>query len=132
MLYRCAEFTGRTVVQLQNGSPLVVRAKLSFNFRVYGQPVTAGDLYDGSDPWVLYPHQVSQGWFEVAALLSQQGKTIAQVQAETTEDNRKRQLTMNLELTFWDEFGVTRVLPPRPHYFDFSRWAWIPRLGEST
>ena len=122
--------SGRTTFQLHNRSPLIVRAKANFNFKVYGQPVTAGALYDGTDTWVVFPQQLSQGWFEVESLLKQQGKTVATMQAEVSEENRKRQLTMLLELKFWDELGVTRTLPPRPHYFDFTRWAWIPRLGE--
>ena len=122
--------SGHTTFQLHNRSPLVVRATVNFNFKVYGQPVTAGALYDGRDNWILFPQQLSQGWFEVESLLRQQGKTVAAMRAEVNEENRKRQLTMVLEMTFWDEFGVTRTLPPRPHYFDFTRWAWIPRLGE--
>jgi hypothetical protein len=121
---------GRTTFQLHNGSPLVVRAKVNFNFKVSGQPVTAGALYDGRENWLLFPHQQSQGWFEVDSLLKQQGKNVAAMRSEVSEENRKLQLTMVLELTFWDEFGVTRTLPPRGHYFDFTRWAWIPSLGE--
>jgi hypothetical protein len=97
---------------------------------VYGHPVFAGRLYDGKENWLLFPQQQSQGWFEVESLLRQQGKTVAAMQAEVTEENRKQQLTIVLELTFSDEFGATRTLPPRPHYFDFTRWAWIPSLGE--
>jgi len=52
------------------------------------------------------------------------------MRSEVSEQNRKRQLTMVLNLTFWDEFGVTRNLPPRPYYFDFQGWGWIPSLGE--
>jgi hypothetical protein len=124
------EDAGHTTFQLHNRSALVVRAKVNLNLKVYGQPVTAGALYDGRDTWVLMPQQLSQGWFEVESLLSQQGKTVAALRAEISEENRKRQLTMVLELKFWDEFGVTRTLPSRPHYFDFNRWNWIPRLGE--
>jgi len=87
-------------------------------------------LYSGEENWLLYPHQGSQGWFEVESLLQQQGKNVKAMQTEIREENRKRQLTMILELTFWDEFGATRTLPPRPHYFDFKRWAWISSLGE--
>ncbi|MEQ1773148.1 MAG: hypothetical protein ABL891_05125 [Burkholderiales bacterium] len=123
---------GRTYFQLINGSPLVVKAKVNFNFRVYGHPVKAGDLYSGGKNWVLYPQQASQGWFEVQSLLKQQGKNVAEMQTETSEENRKLQLTMNLELKFWDEFGITRELPARAHYFDFKRWAWIPSLGEDA
>ena len=123
---------GRTTFQLHNASPLVVRAKVNFNLKVYGQTVGAGALYDGKEKWLLFPHQQSQGWFEVESLVKQQGKSIAAMQAEASDENQKRQLTMVLELTFSDEFGATRTLPPRPHYFDFRRWAWIPSLGERS
>lgn len=124
--------SGRTIFQLTNGSPLVVRARVNFNFKVYGQPISAGPLYDGSEKWVLFPHQMSQGWFEVATLLNQVGKDVRSVQLEASDVNYRQQLTMVLELQFWDEFGVSRALPPRPHYFDFKRWAWIPSLGEHS
>ena len=123
---------GRTTSQLQNASALVVRARVNFNFRVYGQPVTAGALYDGRENWLLFPYQQSQGWFEVESLLRQQGRNVVAMRTEVGEENRQRQLTMVLELTFSDEFGVTRTFPPRPHYFDFARWAWIPSLGEGA
>ena len=108
---------GRTEFQLSNSSSLVVRAVVNLNLKVYGQPVSAGALYDGSETWLIYPNQVSQGVFEVDRLLRQQGKNVETMRAEVTEENRKRQLVMRLELTFTDEFGVSRVLPPRPHYF---------------
>jgi hypothetical protein len=122
---------GRTLFRLQNPSTLVVRAKVACNFRLYGAPVTAGPAYDGSDVWLLFPQQISQGWFSVDALAQQQGKSVAVMISESTPINRRNQLTMRLELEFWDEFGVRRKLPPRPHYFDFDRWAWIPQLTEA-
>lgn len=124
--------SGRTLFQLFNKSHLVVRTQAAFNFKVYGHPVKAGPLYDGEENWVLYPQQMSQGWFEIESLLKHQGKSVAVMQSEVSEENRKLQLTMTLTLKFWDEFGVTRELPPRPHYFDFKRWAWIPNLGEGA
>lgn len=123
---------GHTIFQLSNTSLLLVRAKVNFNFKLYGLPVSAGGLYNGSQNWLLYPQQMSQGWFDIESLVKQQGKSITTMQAEFSEENRKLQLTMLLELTFWDELGTTRTLPPRPHYFDFQRWAWIPSLGEQA
>lgn len=35
-------------------------------------------------------------------------------------------------LEFWDELDMRRKLPPRRHYFDFERWAWIPQLAECS
>lgn len=122
---------GRTIFKLHNGSPLVVRAKVNFNFKVYGQPVAAGPLFEGKQKWLLYPHQISQGAFEVASLLKQQGKNVNTMQAEVSDENREKQMTMLLEMTFVDEFGTTRTLPARFHYFDFRDWAWIPSLSES-
>jgi len=123
---------GRTLVQLHNPSTLIVRAKINFNFRVYGEPVTAGPLYDGKEVWLLFPQQMSQGWFEIESLLQMKRKTIAAMIAESTPANRKDQLTMILELEFWDELEARRKLPARRHHFDFERWAWIPQLAECT
>jgi hypothetical protein len=123
---------GRTLVRIHNSSSLVVRAVLNCDFKVYGQKVSAGSLYDGQDRWVVFPQQASQGWFEIDSLLQQKGKNVSSVLAETTASNRQLQLTMNLSISFEDELGAVRNLPTRPHYFDFERWAWIPRLGERT
>jgi hypothetical protein len=121
---------GRTLFRIRNPSTLLVRAKVSCNFRVYGDAVTAGPAYDGKDIWLLFPQQVSQGWFAVETLAQQKGKSITAMMAECTPTNRTTQLTMVLELEFWDELGAKRKLPSRPHYFDFQRWAWIPQLTE--
>ena len=121
---------GRTLFQLHNPSTLIVRAKVACNFRLYGEPINAGPVYDGKDVWLLFPQQVSQGWFEIDSLLQTKGKTVAAMIAERTPANFKDQFTMVLELEFWDELGVRRKLPARSHYFDFDRWAWIPQLTE--
>jgi hypothetical protein len=121
---------GKTLVQLTNASNLVVRARTTFNFKIYGHPVTAGALYDGGENWLLFPHQLSQGWFEIEALAENKGKTVTTLISESTPDNRKSQVTMDLELEFWDELGERRKFPARHHYFDFGRWAWIPQLAE--
>jgi hypothetical protein len=123
---------GRTLFQIYNPSTLVVRARVACNFRIYGEPVTAGLLYDGKDVWLLFPQQTSQGWFEIEALLQKKGKTVAAMITECTPANCKEQLTMMLKLEFWDELGARRKLPPRRHYFDFERWAWIPQLAERS
>lgn len=121
---------GRTLVRLHNPSTLIVRARTVFNFHVYGEPVAAGTIYDGNEVWLLFPQQVSQGWFEIESLLQMKGKNVASMIAECTPVNRKEQLTMTLELEFWDELGARRKFPPRRHHFDFERWAWIPMLAE--
>lgn len=123
---------GRTLVQLHNPSTLLIRARINFNFRVYGEPVSAGPLYDGKEVWLLFPQQMSQGWFEVESLLQKKGKSVAKMIAECTPANREDQLTMMLELEFWDELEARRKLPARRHYFDFERWVWIPQLAERS
>ena len=50
---------GRTYLRLHNPSTLVVRARVTCNLRIYGEPVTAGTLYDGKDVWLL-----SRNWWE--------------------------------------------------------------------
>lgn len=126
------EAGSRTLLQIHNPSTLIVRARVACNFQVYGQPVTAGPLYDGKDVWLLFPQQISQGWFEIDSLLQKNGKTVAAMIAECTPTNRKEQLTIMLDLEFWDELGARRKFPPRSHYFDFERWTWIPRLTERS
>ena len=121
---------GRTLVQLVNPSPLIVRARVSLNARVYGDLVAAGPLYDGREVWLLFPQQSIQGWFEIESLLQMKGKTVAAMIAETTPANHSQQLTMRLEMEFWDELGTRRKLPARHHYFDFDRWVWIPHIAE--
>ena len=116
--------------RLHNPSTLLVRARVQCNLKVYGAPVQAGALYDGDDVWLIFPQETSQGWFEIETLLERKGKNVAAMIAEGTPANRKDQLTMRLKLEFWDELGERRVLPARPHYFDFERWAWIPQLAE--
>lgn len=123
---------GRTLVVLNNPSSLLVRARFAGDFRVYGEPVQAGELYDGKDVWLLFPQQSSQGWFEVESLLQRKGKTVAVMMSECTPANRTEQLTMLLTIEFWDELGARRKLPGRHHYFDFERWAWIPQLAETA
>jgi len=107
--------------QLHNPSSLIVRARVACNCRIYGESIKIGPAYDGEDVWLLFPQQVSQGWFEVDSLLQAKGKTVTSMIAERTPGNSKTQLTMVLELEFWDELGGRRKLPPRSHYFDFDR-----------
>jgi hypothetical protein len=121
---------GKTMFRLHNSSTLVVRARVACNFRVYGDPVRYHPAYDGTDLWILFPQQVSQGWFEIEPLLQAKGKSVTGMMSEHSPVNSKQQLTMFLELEFWDELGAHRKLPGRLHYFDFERWAWIPHLTE--
>ena len=123
---------GHTRVQLHNLSTLIVHARVACNLKIYGQPVSAGSLYDGTDIWLLYPQQFNQGWFDIESVLQKKGKNIATMIYECTPENRKQQLTMLLELEFWDEFDKRRKLPSRPYYFDFNRWLWIPQLKDSS
>ncbi len=121
---------GRTLFRIHNPSTLILRARVRCNFRVYGEPVECGPAYDGEDVWLVFPQQMSQGWFEIGPLLQMKGKSVAAMMTEATSANQANQLTMLLELEFWDELGSRRRLPSRPHYFDFDRWAWIPHITE--
>ena len=121
---------GRTLFRIINPSTLIVRAKVNCNFKIYGEPVSAGPAYDGSETWLLFPQQMSQGWFEIESILQKKGKSVAQMTTEHVPENTKDQLTMMLSLKFCDELGVSRELPQRLHYFDFDLWVWIPELTE--
>jgi hypothetical protein len=122
---------GRTLFRLHNPSTLVVRARVACNFRLYGDPITAGPLYDGQQTWLLFPQQAIQGWFEIDSLLQTKGRSIPSMIADCTPVNRENQMTMLLELEFWDELGTRRRLPARHHYFDFDRWGWIPQIADA-
>ena len=121
---------GRTLFKIHNPSTLIVKAKVNCNFKVYGNPVIPAPAYCGKETWILFPQQMSQGWFEIEKLLQMQGKTSSKMISERTKSNSNDQLTMNLELEFCDELGTKRVLPKRLHYFNFESWAWIPKLTE--
>lgn len=121
---------GQTLFKMINPSTLVVHAKVNCNFKIYGQSVSAGGAYDGSENWLLFPQQTSIGWFEIESLLQKKGKSVATMITEHSLENAKEQLTMVLSLEFWDELDVKRRLPQRFHHFDFDRWAWIPQLTE--
>jgi hypothetical protein len=123
---------GLTFFELQNPSTLIVRARINFNFQVYGQLVSAGGLYNGNEVWLVFPQQISRGWFEIESLLQQKGKTVAAMIKEYTPENQMEQLSAVLEIEFWDELDQRRKLPERLHYFDFNRWTWIPQLAEGA
>jgi hypothetical protein len=120
----------RTMFQIHNPSTLVIRAKVACNFRIYDEPVKAGPAYDGDEFWLVFPKEDIQGWFEVEQLLQMKGKSVPIMMAKFTPTNRTHQLTMKLELEFWDELGSHRTLPAQHRYFDLQRWAWIPHITE--
>jgi hypothetical protein len=119
-------------MSLRNGSPLVVYAKVKSNFRVYGEPVDCNPYFDGKKIWVLFPQQVSQRVFHIPALVQQKGKSVDEMRLEYTLENARKQLTMFLELEFQDEFGIKRIHPGRPHFFEFGLWQWIPEDAETS
>jgi hypothetical protein len=120
--------SGVTTFRIHNSSKLVVRAKVRCNFQVYGDRVDYHPSYNGGETWYVFPQQISQGWFAIELLLQKKNKTVKQIMAERTEENKEIQLTMDLELEFRDELEQRRILPSRHHYFDFDRWIWIPQL----
>jgi hypothetical protein len=97
--------SGRTLVKLSNPSPLLVWVKINCNFRLYGEPVRYGELYDGARRWLLFPQQFSQGWFELETLVQMKDKAVAAMMSESTAANRRQQL-MTAEPEFWGELGA--------------------------
>jgi hypothetical protein len=119
---------GRILFRLNNPSRLIIRAKVWADFKVYGVAVDPGDSYNGTNTWILFPQQISQGWYQIEDLIVQQGKSIAQMQAEYSAQNRLTQLTLDLTIEFRDELKNIRKLPTRRHYFSFQDWTWVPDL----
>jgi hypothetical protein len=67
--------SGRTMFRVHNLTTLVVRTRISCNFRLYGDPIEADPLYDGQETWLIFPQQVSQGWFDIQSLLQKKERT---------------------------------------------------------
>ncbi|MBW8039595.1 MAG: hypothetical protein FVQ85_06305 [Planctomycetes bacterium] len=122
---------GRTLFRITNRSPFIIRAKIWCEFKIYDSPVEVKDEFNGTNIWLVFPQQMSQGWFEIAPLLAQKGKTVQQMKEEYASDNRTTQLTMDLTIEFRDEIGNRKRLPTRRHYFAFNDWRWIPVLTVS-
>ena len=73
-------FRDRTLFRLTNLSDVVVMAKVQCNFKIYGERVESdNDAFEGNSIWVLFPHQMSQGWYELSPLLAKKGKTVDQM-----------------------------------------------------
>ena len=56
---------GQTLFKITNPSTLVVRAKINCNFKIYGESVSAGHDFDGTDNWLVFPQQINIGSFEL-------------------------------------------------------------------
>ena len=119
---------GRILFGINNPSTLLIRAKVRCNFMVYNVPVEYNDDFNGKNTWYIFPQQISQGWYEINRLLNNRGKTIEDMCQEYSDNNRDKQLTMDLEIEFIDELENPRKLPSRKHYFAFNDWRWIPVL----
>jgi hypothetical protein len=118
----------KVVFRLLNPTDYLIEAKINCNFKIYGQPVTFTGAYDGSELWVVFPHQISQGHFEINTILSKKGKTLQQMIQERTNVNEHEQMTMDLEISFESETGRKRKYPPRRHYFSFDKSLWVPEI----
>ena len=122
------EQSRRTLFGLINTTDYLIEARVNCNFRIYGESVTLPGAYNGTEDWVLFPHQISAGHFSIDAVLDRRDKTREEMIRERTESNTKEQLTMDLEISFRSETGRERNYPPRRHHFDFERWVWIPEI----
>lgn len=118
----------KVMFRLINPSDYFVKARVNLNFMIYGDPVAYHPAYDGTETWLVYPRQMSQGWYSIGTLLGMKGKTSEQMLQERTASNKTQQLTCDLQIDFTSETAYSRQYPRRHHYFDFERWAWIPDL----
>ena len=114
--------------RLINPTDYIIDATVNCNFKIYGEPISYPGAYDGSETWTVFPHQISQGYFSIDALLSQKGKSREQMIQEQNTSNASEQLTMHLAISFESETGRTRSYPARKHYFAFDKWTWVPEL----
>lgn len=114
--------------QLINPTNDIIEARINCNFKIYGEPVGLSGAYDGTEKWIVFPYQMSQGSFAIDQLLASKGKNQDQLINERNDDNSKQQLTMDLKVELESETGRKRSYPQRHHYFDFLRLQWIPTL----
>lgn len=119
---------GRTVFKIINPSSLMIKARITCEFEVYGKNVEYSDDFNGKNIWYVFPQQTSQGWFEIETLLKKQKKSINEMRDEYSDKKRDKQMTMELNIEFRDEENRTRKLPSRKHYFAFNNMRWIPVL----
>ncbi len=127
-------YSDRVNFALKNTSKFAWWARVWCNFRIYDRRVDSlGEDFDGFNgkrKWMVYPEEISCSFFEIEPLLSTQGKTLEKMRAERTQDNRKIQLTMDLEIELKNEKGKERRYPPRHYFFDFYDWNWVPLVTE--
>lgn len=120
----------RWFFSLTNPSPkYFIEAWVNLNLKVYGEAVEYGDDYNGTNKWILFPNQISNGWFSIDGILGKKGKSFSQMKEKRTNDNVREQLTMDLECKLrCKETGKSRDVPRRRHYFDFKGGVWVPEL----
>jgi len=123
---------GHVLFRLINSTDYFIEAKVNCNFKIYGQPVKLSNDYDGTDVWVVYPHQISQGHFLIESILTKIGKNYNQMIREKTDDNTNEQLTSDLEIQFTSENGRKRIYPERRHYYRFDIGNWIPEITKKV
>jgi heme/copper-type cytochrome/quinol oxidase subunit 2 len=121
---------GRTGFLILNPSNLMLQAKVWCNFQVYGEPVDSDDAFNGKKVWTILPSQPYNGWFEIESFLKQKGKTVEEMIKKYSDENREKQLTMDLKIEFRNELGDSRILPSMKYYFVFKEWKWIPNFTD--
>jgi hypothetical protein len=114
--------------RLINTTDYLIEAKVNCNMKVYGEPVSFSGAYDGSETWLIFPHQISEGHFSIDTVLSKKGKTRSEMILSATPENQSEQLTMDLEISFKSETGREREYPLRRHYFLVKQGVWVPEL----
>jgi len=116
--------------QLYNLSKDPVKAKVWCNFCIYDEPVKGlGQSFDGFNgvrSWPIFPQEMVRSSFNITPILSAKERSFQDMQSRRDEDNRTRQLTVDLEIEFRNERGDHYRLPSRRYFFDFKLWEWVP------
>lgn len=118
----------RFLIQLTNPTNDIIGARINCNFKIYGEAVKLNGAYDGTEKWIIFPYQTSQGGFSINQLLALKRNNQFQMINERSNENAEQQLTMDLQIDLESETGRKRSYPKRHHYFDFERLQWIPTL----
>ncbi len=123
---RAKELELDTRVIVKNHSKFNAQVWVNLNLKVYGKLVVIGPEYCGDKPWNLTSYQEVNGHFGIERhVLSKVGKTADQMKTERNDDNKTRQLTMDIQVEYQGRMGPRLSNPKQYWYFDFEKNTWV-------
>ena len=114
-----------TFVRVINHSNFFCNVFVSLNMRIYGQTIKHSPKYDGEEPWLLLPKQITGGWFSINELLNKVGKNLQEVAVDKSYEQSNK-ITIDLTIRAKGITGGETNYPSLHWYFQISpKVAWI-------